>query len=81
VHRDGALTQEVVTGLLDGVGLYELPVSVFQEAGLLPGPRLRSLDALHLSAAIRIGVDRLVAYDARMVEAAREMGLTVFAPT
>ena len=80
VHRDGALTQEAVTGLLDGVGLYELPVSVFQEAGLLPGPRLRSLDALHLSAAIRIGVDRLVAYDARMAEAAREVGVTVFAP-
>jgi predicted nucleic acid-binding protein len=60
--------------------MYELPVTIFQEAGLLPGSTLRSLDALHLSAAIRIGVDRLVAYDSRLVEAARELGLTVFAP-
>jgi hypothetical protein len=80
VHRDPGLTQEAVTGLLDGVGLYELPVSIFQEAGLLPGLSLRSLDALHLSAAIRIGVDRLVAYDVRMVQAARELGLSVFSP-
>jgi uncharacterized protein len=80
VHRDAALTQELVTQFLDGVGLYELPVSVFQEAGLLPGSRLRSLDALHLSAAIRIGVDGLVAYDLRMADAARELGITVFAP-
>ena len=79
-HRDGGLTQERVTGFLGGVGLYELPVSIFQEAGLLPGSRLRSLDALHLSAAIRIGVDRLVAYDARLVDAARELGLVAFAP-
>jgi predicted nucleic acid-binding protein len=80
VHRDAALTQELVTRLLDGVDLYELPMSVFQEAGLLPGSRLRSLDALHLSAAIRIGVDGLVAYDSRMTEAARELGMTVLAP-
>jgi uncharacterized protein len=80
VHRIPGPTQEAVTALLDGVGLYELPVSIFQEAGLLPGVSLRSLDALHITAAIRIGVDRLVAYDMRMVEAARGLGLSVFAP-
>jgi hypothetical protein len=32
------------------------------------------------AAAIRIGVDRMVAHDSRMVAAARELGLTVFAP-
>lgn len=72
--------QEVASGLLAGVDLYELPTSLFQEAGLLPGAGLRSLDALHLAAAIRIGVDRVVTYDARMASSARELGLTVFAP-
>ena len=80
-HRDEALTQEAVSNFLDGVGLYELPVSLFKEAGLLPGSNLRSLDALHLAAAVRIGVDRVVAYDARMIEAARELGLSVVTPS
>ncbi len=57
-----------------------MPASLFREAGLLPGERLRSLDALHLAAAVRIGVDRLLTYDARMGTAARELGLAVLAP-
>jgi predicted nucleic acid-binding protein len=80
VHRDSALTQAAVTQLIDGVDLYELPMSLFQEAGLLPGAGLRSLDALHLAAAIRIGVDRVVTYDARMLDAAQALGVTAFAP-
>jgi predicted nucleic acid-binding protein len=79
-HRDEALSQEIASDFLDGVALYALPVSLFQEAGLLPGGSLRSLDALHLAAAIRIGVDRVLTYDTRMAEAARSLGLTVFAP-
>lgn len=80
-HRAEALTQQAVSEFLEGVSLYDLPTSLFQEAGLLPGPGLRSLDALHLAAAIRIGVDRLVTYDNRMADAARELGVTVFAPS
>ena len=79
-HRIDALTQEVVTDLLDGIGLYEVPASLFREAGLLPGDDLRSLDALHLAAAVRIGVDHVVTYDARMGESARHLGLSVLAP-
>ncbi|MGI8417976.1 MAG: type II toxin-antitoxin system VapC family toxin, partial [Nakamurella sp.] len=51
VHRDESLTQEMVSGFLGGIGLYELPPSLFLEAGLLASSRLRSLDALHLAAA------------------------------
>jgi predicted nucleic acid-binding protein len=80
VHRDEALNQEIVSSFLEGVGVYQVPASLFREAGLLPGPRLRSLDALHLAAAIRIGVDRVVTYDTRMAEAVRSVGLTAFAP-
>lgn len=80
VHRDQALTQELVSGLLEGVAIYEMPAPLFQEAGLLPSVSLRSLDALHLAAAIRIGVDRIITYDARMAGSARELGLSVLAP-
>lgn len=79
-QREDALTQEIVTELLEGVGLYEVPSSLFREAGVLPGTHLRPLDALHLAAAIRIGVDRVVTYDARLSDSARSLGLSVFAP-
>lgn len=79
-HRDEALTHELVTEFLEGISLYEVPASLFREAGLLPGAALRSLDALHLAAAIRIGVDQLVTYDVRMAGSARQLGLQVLAP-
>lgn len=74
------LPQTDVSDLLDGIGLYEVPDALFREAGLLPGRGLRSLDALHVAAAVRIGVDRVVTYDRRMADAARSMGLRVHAP-
>lgn len=80
VQREEVLSQEIVTGLLDGIGLYQVPASLFREAGLLPGAGLRSLDALHLAAAVRIGVDQVVTYDARMSDSARALGLEVLAP-
>lgn len=79
-QRHEALSQQTVSDFLEGVGLYEVPGSLFREAGLLSGERLRSLDALHLAAAIRIGVDRVLTYDYRMRESARSLGLHVLAP-
>lgn len=78
--RAPELTQAAVSRLLEGVDLHELPSTLFTEAGLLPGAHLRSLDALHLAAAIRLGVDCVVSYDHRMVEAATQLGMTVVAP-
>ena len=80
VAREPALTQAAVSDLLASISLFELSPSVFTEAGLLPGPTLRSLDALHLAAAIRLGVDRVVTYDRRMAGAAQDLGLAVLAP-
>ena len=80
VARVKPLTHEAVTSLLDGVDLYEVPPSLFREAGLLPGENLRSLDALHLAAAVRIGVDAVLTYDDRLAVAARGLGLVVIAP-
>ena len=62
VPRNERLTHQVVSNFLEGMDLYETPPSLFRQAGLIPGTNLRSLDALHLAAAIRIGVDHLVGY-------------------
>lgn len=80
-NRVEGLTMDAISEFLLGVNLYEVPGSVFREAGLLPGPNLRSVDALHLSVAIRIGVESVVTYDMRMAESARQLGLPVVAPS
>lgn len=79
-QRSEALSQERVSQFVERVGLYEVPASLFREAGLLTGASLRSLDALHLAAAIRIGVDAVVTYDVRMAQSCRLLGLAVEAP-
>lgn len=78
--REPALTQQAVSELLRGFDLYELPPPLFVEAGLLPGADLRSHDALHLAAAIRLEVEAVVTYDVRMADAATALGMTVLAP-
>lgn len=79
-QRETALSQQSVSELLEGIDLYEVPSSLFREAGLFPGGSRRSLDALHLAAAVRIGVDQVVSYDTSMSDAARALGLGVIAP-
>ncbi len=75
------LDQAAVTDVLDRVSLVEPDRSMFGQAGLLPGSDLRSLDALHLITAIRLSCEEVLAYDARMSDAARRIGLRVRAPT
>lgn len=75
-----ALDQADVTALLDGVTLAALDRSVFRSAGFLPMPYLRTLDALHLEAAMRLDVGGILTYDHRLSEAARTVGLEVIAP-
>jgi predicted nucleic acid-binding protein len=74
------LAQSDVTDLLARVDLVDPPRSLFHQAGLLPGAQLRSLDALHLATALSVGADRLIAYDARLLDAARYLGLVAFSP-
>jgi predicted nucleic acid-binding protein len=71
------LDQSMVTDLLARVDLVDPPRSLFHEAGLLPGTHLRSLDAIHLATALRVDSETLVAYDARLLDAARFVGLLV----
>lgn len=72
--------QAKVSAILDGVSLAALDRATYRSAGLLPMPYLRTLDALHLEAAIRLDVRAVLTYDHRLGEAARSAGLDVVAP-
>lgn len=72
--------QAKVTALLDGVALAALDRATYRSAGLLPMPNLRTLDALHLEAAMRLDVDAILTYDRRLADAAAVAGLDVIAP-
>lgn len=68
--------------LLAEVDLLSLSAEVFDDAGRLEPVSLRSLDALHLAAAMLLGGDLagVVTYDDRLASAGKEAGLAVAAP-
>ncbi len=68
--------------VLDSLTLLTLPTSTFERAADLDPDLLRSLDALHLAAALELGddLDGLVTFDDRLARAARLHGVTVIAP-
>lgn len=74
------LGQADVTDLLSRLVLVDPDRALFTEAGLLPGPGLRSLDALHLATAVRVQATSVIAYDTRLLDAARTLGLQTAAP-
>jgi len=55
---------------------------LLEEAGQLGPARLRSLDAIHLATARRIGprLQAVITYDLRMIEAAKALGMPVAHP-
>lgn len=69
------------TALLGRVEMVEAPRSLFAEAGFLPIPGLRSLDALHLATAIREEAEVLLTYDRRLMDAAAIVGVPTVSPT
>lgn len=68
--------------VLDTVTLMIVTTALFEAAGRLDPLVLRSLDAVHLAAALDLGddLDALVCYDHRLTEAARGHGIRVEAP-
>ena len=69
-------------GILDTMTLSNLSTETFERAALLGPMQLRSLDALHLAAALETGsnLDGIVTYDARLAEAAAGLGIPVVSP-
>lgn len=68
--------------VLEAVTLIQVTTAMFEQAGLLEPTLLRTLDAVHLSAAIALGDDLegLVTYDDRLAQAARSNAIRVIAP-
>jgi predicted nucleic acid-binding protein len=68
--------------VLDAVTLVDVTAAVFEVAGRLDPVGLRSLDAVHLAAALDLGDDLegLVTYDDRLAGAAIANGVPVVAP-
>ena len=78
--REG-IAQTAVTHLLDALEVLDLRRSTFREAGLLPGSHLRSVDALHVAAALELDADVMISYDGRQAAAAEAAGLRVDSPS
>lgn len=68
--------------VLDSLTLIDVTTSIFEQASRLDPTSLRSLDAIHLAAALGLGddLDSMVTYDDRLAEAANLNGIPVTAP-
>ena len=68
--------------VLDSLTLLKLTTGVCERAATLEPTMQRSLDALHIAAALELGdeLSALVSYDERMAEGAGVLGIPVLAP-
>jgi len=68
--------------VLGSITLMRISTARFDEAGRLHSTTLRTLDAVHLAAALALGddLDSVVTYDDRLAEAARLNGVQVTSP-
>jgi predicted nucleic acid-binding protein len=82
VRRSGSDRVVKAREVLDSLILVALAGSTFDAAGLLDSEILRSVDAVHIAAALELGedLDGMVTYDRRQASAARAQGIAVVAP-
>lgn len=68
--------------IVEDLELVAITTAILDRAGRLSPASLRSLDAIHTATALSLGSDlhALVAYDDRMIQAARAIGLPVLSP-
>jgi predicted nucleic acid-binding protein len=68
--------------VLDSLVLVTLTTAVCERAAMLEPGLLRSLDSLHLAAALEFGdeLEGIVTYDQRLAEGAKALGIIVVAP-
>lgn len=68
--------------MLDAVTLTEVTTALFEAAGRLDPEILRTLDAIHVAAALDLGDDLegMVTYDERLAKAAEANGISVTSP-
>jgi len=83
VWAGGPLAQQQALTVLEQTEQVALTRAVLDQAGaLLPGVRLRTLDAIHLACALAVGGElrTLITYDIRLGQAAADVGLVPLAP-
>jgi uncharacterized protein len=78
-HRLGIDVADIESELAK-LDIVRIEDSTFIRAGNFPDPLLRSLDALHLAAAVECGASTIYTYDARQTIASRNAGIAVLAP-
>ncbi len=68
--------------ILDTLIMVTLSTTVFERAVMIEPGILRSLDALHLAAALELGDDLqgLITYDQRLADSAKTLGIDVVTP-
>lgn len=82
VRRTNAPKTPAAFRFLDEIAIAHLDYSIYDEAGVIPPLELRSLDAIHLTAARLLGsqLDGMLTYDERLADAARAVGIRCFSP-
>jgi hypothetical protein len=82
VRAHGAPAMTRARDVLHRVQLIRLDDTILDRAAAFEDAALRSLDAIHIAAALGLEADlsALVTYDQRMARAARALGLSVEAP-
>jgi predicted nucleic acid-binding protein len=83
VWAGGPAARRQAMSVLEMTEQVALTRSVLDQAGaLLPGIRLRTLDAIHLACALVLGGELrlLITYDDRLARAAADVGLVTYAP-
>jgi predicted nucleic acid-binding protein len=82
VAPNGAQAIADARDLLNRLDTVMLTRQLLDDAGTLLPPRLLSLDAIHLAAAQRAGdaLRTVITYDARMLSAAADLGISTASP-
>ena len=75
------IDQDKASEVLELLDVLEHDRSQFRQAGTIGGEQVRSLDALHLAAAMRVGADAMITFDERLERACALVGLPVLSVT
>lgn len=65
---------------LDEADLVDVDRELLDAAVAWTSARVRSVDAIHLASALRVGARQMLVYDRRLAEAAEAAGLEVLSP-
>lgn len=83
VRPQGTKAVEAAHALMEATQVVEIGFDILNSAAGLAPDTLRTLDAIHIATALALGsgLDALITYDKRMLEAATVAGLNVLSPS